>query len=113
MTRLQQVVELAYQRGKQTPWAKTVRTCHTLRPVTDGLRTFLELKVVVPSNNAVEQALRQSMIQLKISHDVLSHQGAICRSRLITFTTTLRQQGRDAWQFLEQAWIAAVLHPAP
>ena len=33
-------------------------------------------------------------------------QGAICRSRLLTVTTTLRQQGRDVWQFLEQAWIA-------
>jgi hypothetical protein len=32
--------------------------------------------------------------------------GAICRSRLLTITTTLRQQGRDTWQFLEQAWIA-------
>ena len=31
--------------------------------------------------------------------------GAICRSRLLTVTTTLRQQSRDVWQFLEQAWI--------
>ena len=40
----------------------------------------------------------------------LAHGGAraraICRSRLLTVTTTLRQQGRDTWQFLEQAWIA-------
>jgi len=35
-----------------------------------------------------------------------SRQGAICRSRLLTVTTSLRQQGRDVWQFLEQAWIA-------
>lgn len=27
-------------------------------------------------------------------------------SRLLTVTNTLRQQGRDAWQFMEQAWIA-------
>jgi hypothetical protein len=32
--------------------------------------------------------------------------GAICRSRLLTVTTTLRQQGRDVWDVLEQAWIA-------
>jgi transposase len=37
---------------------------------------------------------------------VQSRQGEICRSRLLTVTTTLRQQGRDVWQFLEQAWIA-------
>jgi len=28
------------------------------------------------------------------------------RSRLLTVTTTLRQQGRDVWPFQEQAWIA-------
>ena len=37
---------------------------------------------------------------------VQSASGAICRSRLLTVTTTLRQQGRDVWEFLEQAWIA-------
>ena len=46
------------------------------------------------------------MIQRKISHGVQSRQGAIYRRRLLTVTTTLRQQGRDIWQFLEQAWIA-------
>jgi len=57
-------------------------------------------------NNVVERALRQSVIQRKISHGVQSRQGAICRSRLLIVTTTLRQQGRDVWQLLEQAWIA-------
>ena len=58
------------------------------------------------SNNAAERALRQSVIQRKTNHGAQSRQGAICHSRLLTATTTLRQQGRDVWQFLEQAWIA-------
>ena len=58
------------------------------------------------TNNAVERAMHQSVIQRKISHGVQSTSGAICRSRLLTVTTTLRQQGRDIWQFLEPAWIA-------
>jgi transposase len=33
-------------------------------------------------------------------------QGCRCPSRLLTATTTLRQQGRDVWEFLEQVWIA-------
>ena len=103
---LQQVVELGYQRGERTPWAKTVGTCHKLLPVADGLWTFLKIKGIEPTNNAAERALRQSVIQRKISHGVQSRQGAICRSRLLTVTTTLRQQGRDIWDFLEQAWIA-------
>lgn len=79
-----------------------------------GLWTFLEIEGIEPTNNAAVdavfsvgvRALRQSVIQLKISHGIQSRQGAICRSRLLSVTTTLRQQGRDVWQFLEQAWIA-------
>ena len=103
---LQGVVELGCQRGERTPWAKTVCTCHKLLQVDDGLWTFLEIEGIEPTNNAAERALRQSVIQRKISHGVQSARGAICRSRLLTVTTTLRKQGRDVWEFLEQAWIA-------
>jgi transposase len=103
---LQQVVELGVQRSERTPWASTVRTCRKLLKVTSALWTFLEIEGIEPTNNAAERALRQSVIQRKISHGVQSRQGAICRSRLLTVTTSLRQQGRDVWQFLEQAWIA-------
>jgi transposase len=103
---LQRVVELGYQRGERTPWAKTVRTCQQLLQVADGIWTFLEIEGIEPTNHAAERALRHSVIQHKISHGVQSASGAICRSRLLTVTTTLRQQGRDIWGFLEQAWIA-------
>ena len=71
-----------------------------------------QIEGIEPTNNAAERARRQSVIQRKIrdmpsnSHGVQSASGAICRSRLLTITTTLRQQGRDTWQFLELAWIA-------
>ena len=100
------MVELGHQRGERTPWAKTVGTCNKLLSVADGLWTYLTIKGIEPTYNAAEHALRQSLIQRKISHGVQSRQGAICRSRLLTVTTTLRQQGRDVWQFLEQAWVA-------
>ena len=103
---LRRVVELGYQRGERTPWASTVRTCQQLQKVRGGLWTFLKTRGIEPTNNAAERALRQSVIQRKISQGVQSRQGAICRSRLLTVTTTLRQQGRDVWKFLEQAWIA-------
>ena len=82
------------------------RTCSQLLQRSEALWTFLDIQGVEPTNNAAERALRQSVIQRKISHGVQSRQGAICRSRLLTVTTTLRQQGRDVWVFLEQAWIA-------
>ena len=103
---LQRVVELGVQRGERTPWASTVRTCQKLLKVADALWTFLETEGIEPTNNAAERALRPAVIQRKVSHGVQSANGAICRARLLTVTTTLRQQGRDVWQFLEQAWIA-------
>jgi transposase len=103
---LQRVVEQGAQRGERTPWASTVRTCQQLQKVTGGLWTVLETRGIEPTNNAAERALRQSVIQRKISHGVQSASGAVCRSRLLTVTTTLRQQVRDVWEFLEQAWIA-------
>jgi hypothetical protein len=102
---LQRVVKPSHRHGERTPWGKTVGTCHKLLPVADGLWTFLKINGIEPTNNAAERALRQSVIQRKISHGVQFRQGAICRSRLLTVTTTLQQQGRDTWDFLEQAWI--------
>jgi hypothetical protein len=81
-------------------------------PVASGLWTFLTITGIEPTNNAAERALRQSVIQRKInglpsnSRGVQSRQGAIFRSCLLTVTTTLRQEGRDDWQFLEQDWLA-------
>lgn len=63
-------------------------------------------RYIEPTNNAAERALRQSVIQRKISHGVQSASGAVCCSRLLTVTTTLRHQGQDVWEFLEQAWIS-------
>jgi transposase len=103
---LQRVVELGCQRGERMPWAKTVRTCQQILQVVDALWTCMETRGIEPTNNAAERAVRQSVIQRRISHGVQSLQGAICRSRLLTVTTPLRQQGRDVWQFMEQAWIA-------
>ncbi|MBD2548327.1 IS66 family transposase [Microcystis elabens FACHB-917] len=98
---LQQVVELGIQRGERTPWASTVRTCQKLLKVADALWTFLETEGIEPTNNAAERALRPAVIQRKVSHGDQSRQGGICRSRLLTVTTSLRQQGRDVWKFLE------------
>jgi len=103
---LQRVVELGCQRKERSPWARTVRTCQQLLKQKQALWTFLETPGIEPTNNAAERALRQAVIQRKISHGVQSSKGAICRSRLLTVTVTLRQQGRDVWDFLEQAWIA-------
>jgi transposase len=109
---LQRVVELGCQKGEHSPWGKTVLTCQQLANQKQALLTFLEHPGIEPTNNAAERALRPAVIQRKItglpsnSRGVQSAHGALCRSRLLTVTTTLRQQGRVVWDFLEQAWIA-------
>jgi len=103
---LQQVVDLGCERAERTPWAQTVRTCRQLVLRKQALWSFLETPGIEPTNNAAERALRQSVIHRKISHGVQSRAGGLCRSRLLTVTATLRQQGRDVWSFLEEAWIA-------
>jgi hypothetical protein len=76
------------------------------------LWSFLDINEIESTNNAAEGALRQSVIQGKITRlpsndrSVRSRQGAICRNRLLTVTSTLRQQGRALWQHLEEAWSA-------
>ena len=56
-------------------------------------------------------ALRPGVIQRKImdwlsnSRGVHPPKAPFCRSRLLTFTSALRQQGRDIWPFSEQIWI--------
>ncbi len=55
----------------------------------------MEKEDVEPTNFAAERALRQSVIQRKISHGVQSASGAVCRSRLLTVTTSLSQQRCD------------------
>jgi transposase len=103
---LQRVVDLGCKRGERTPWAQTVSTCRQLLQRRQALWTFLETPGIEPTNNGAERALRPSVIHRKISHGVQSRAGGLCRSRLLTVTATLRQQGRDVWSFLEQAWIA-------
>ena len=76
-----------------------VRTCQQFQKVTGGSWTFLETRGIEPTKKAAERALRQPVIQRKISHGIQSRQGAIWLSRLLTVTTTLRQQGRDIWEF--------------
>jgi len=103
---LRQVVELGHERREQTPWSQTVRTCRHLLQCQQALWTFLDHDGVEPTNNGAERALHPAVIQRKISHGVQSKTGALCRIRLLTVCTSIRQQGRDLWDFLEQAWNA-------
>jgi hypothetical protein len=119
--RLQWVSELGFRKGEKTPWATTVRTCRQILSLAPALWTFLDHPAVEPTNNAAERALRPAVIHRKLSYGVQSQQGGLCQSRLLTVTTSLKQQGRDVLEFLVEAWNAhrhglpgpSLIPPAP
>ena len=106
-TKLKEVSDLGFAKGEKTPWASTVRTCRQMLKVAPAFWTFLEHpELVAPTNNAAERALRPAVIHRKLSYGVQSQRGGLCQSRLLTVTTTLKQQGRDVLEFLVEAWEA-------
>ena len=105
-TVLHQASDLGFVKGEKTPWASTVRSCREILKVAPALWTFLEHPDVEPTNNAAERALRPAVIHRKLSYGVQSQRGALCQSRLLTVTTSLKQQGRDVMAFLVDAWEA-------
>ena len=104
--KLKEVSELGGTRGEKTPWSSTVGTCREMLKVAPAFWTFLEHPGVEPTNNAAERALRPAVIHRKLSYGVQSRRGGLCHSRLLTVTTTLKQQGRDVLEFLVEAWEA-------
>jgi hypothetical protein len=94
------------ERGERTQWSPTVRTYGQLLQRSHSLWTFLENPGLEPTNVGAEGELRQVVIQLKITYGAKSKVGGLCRTRhLLTVCASLRQQRRDVWSFLRQAWI--------
>lgn len=79
-----------------------------------ALFTFVYADGVEPTNNKAERALRNAVIWRKISFGTDSERGSRFVERILTVTTTLKQQQRHALTFLTAA-CEAVLHgrPAP
>jgi transposase len=65
-----------------------------------GLWTFLAHPDLELTNNASERALRPVVIARRLSLGVQSTWGGQFVGRIMTVTTSLKQQGRDAMAFL-------------
>jgi transposase len=64
---------------------------------------FLFDSAVEPTNNAAEQAIRQAVIDRRITQGSRSEMGRNWNARIWTVLSTCRKQGRSAWQFLQDA----------
>jgi transposase len=80
--------------------------CHRILKLEPFLWTFVEISGVEPTNNAAERALRPAVLWRKGSFGTHSPQGSRFAERMLTVTTTLRQQKRNVLDFLTKACAA-------
>jgi transposase len=79
-----------------------------------ALFTFVRVPNVEPTNNVSERQVRQGVILRKLSFGTESANGSRFVERMLTATTTLRQQERNVLDYLIAAHQARINHtPAP
>ncbi len=64
---------------------------------------FLFDPAVAPTHNAAERAIRQAVIDRRITQGSRSEMGRQWNARIWTVLSTCRKQGRSAWRFLQNA----------
>jgi transposase len=92
------------ERGRdELPWEKARGFCRDLLLTWSALWTFVEEEGVEPTNNAAERALRPAVLWRKGSYGTDSEEGSRFVERILTVTTTCRQQQREVLPFLGDA----------
>lgn len=81
--------------------------------VEPALWTFATVEGVEPTNNAAEQVIRTGVMWRKTSFGTDSRAGSRFVERLLTVTTTLRQQARHLLDYLTSACRALLAHQEP
>lgn len=104
----------------ELPWEKARGFCRDLLWVWPALWTFVEVEGVEPTNNAAERAVRPAVLWRKGCYGTDSEAGSRFVERILTVTTTCRQQQRPVLPFLTDAvrahWAglpAPILMPTP
>jgi len=87
--------------------AKAAGVCWELRKLWPALWTFALIEGVEPTNNGAERALRPAVLWRKGSFGTHSAAGSRFVERMLTVTTTCRQQGRPVLDVLTAALTAA------
>jgi len=100
------IKRLLEQGCAQTQCSRTSKTCANVLKLWPALWGFLDDKMVPPTNNEAEQALRALVLKRKISGPTRSRRGADFIARGFSVYETCRRQGRDLWDFMHHAVIA-------
>lgn len=83
--------------------AKTAGMAKAILKLEQCMWVFVDVPGVEPTNNFGERTLRQAVIYRKISFGTRSAQGSRFIERILTVVTTLKQQKRNALEFLREA----------
>lgn len=90
--------------GQETSDPKAGRFCNNLLSLWPALWNFIKCpKILQPTNNRAEQAIRQGVIGRLLSLGSQSERGLRFVERMLTVVTTLRKQGRKVLAFIEEA----------
>jgi transposase len=87
--------------------ARTSRTATEILKLEAALWTFVHVLGVEPTNNRSERSLRRGVMWRRVSFGTQSARGSRFVERILTATTTLRQQGRHVLTYLTEAVQAA------
>lgn len=98
---IQAEVRALVERGQdELPWEKARGFCRDLLGVWPALWTFVDVDGVEPTNNRAERALRPAVLWRKGCYGTDSTDGSRFVERILTVTTTCRQQQRHVLPFL-------------
>jgi transposase len=101
---IQAELQALVERGRdELPWEKARGFCRDLLAVWPALWTFVTVEGVEPTNNAAERALRPAVLWRKGCYGTDSSAGSRFVERIMTVTTTCRQQQRQVLPFLADA----------
>lgn len=89
--------------GSMCASTKTAGTCAELRRLEPALWTFVREPGVEPTNNSAERAIRPAVLWRKGSFGTHSEFGSRFVERILTVVASLKQQGRNALDFLVAA----------
>lgn len=95
-------------RGTRCPTREVAAMSRDLLKLFPALWTFARVPGVEPTNNAAERAIRPAVLWRRVSHGSHCEEGNRFVERMLTVTTTLRQQNRSVADFVYEACVAAL-----
>jgi transposase len=106
-------VERLLSEGTYCTKRKVEAMCREILALRRALWTFLRVEAVEPTNNAAERAIRPAVLYRRTSHGTHSEDGSRFIERMLTVTATLKQQGRNVFDYVTEACERALLGQRP